>query len=167
MAAVDEKFPDDQEWSSFCRRLISAYRDANKLHAQKVTLPAADYEIKSLRLEGRLINLGVEDWTQPDAKRLSKRLKKYHSQLVRFLRSNEMASDNNAGERAIRPAVMIRKNSYANQSDRGALTQSMLMTIFRPLKLRGCQPIDTILEVLRIYNQTNNLPILQKTASEG
>jgi transposase len=166
VAAVDEKFPDDQEWSSFCRRLISVYRAAKKLHAQKATLPADDYELQSLRLEGRLVNLGVEDWTHPDAKRLSKRLKKYHSQLLTFLRTDEMTSDNNAGERAIRPAVMIRKNSYANQSDRGALTQSVLMTIFRTLKLRGCQPIDTLLEALRIYNQTNNLPPLPKTASE-
>jgi hypothetical protein len=33
-------------------------------------------------------------------------------------------SDSNAGERAIRPAVVIRKNSYCNH---GVLTQSILM----------------------------------------
>ncbi|MFV0443662.1 MAG: hypothetical protein ACK5Q5_08825, partial [Planctomycetaceae bacterium] len=40
---------------------------------------------------------------------------------------------------------MIRKTSYANQSEQGATTQSMLMTIFRTLRLRNQQPIDTIL----------------------
>lgn len=167
VAAVDEKSHGNKEWSSFCRRLISVYRDAKKLHAQKATMHADDYELKSLRLEGRLINLGVEDWTHPDARRLSKRMKKYNSQLLTFLRYDDVASDNNAGERAIRPAVMIRKNSYANQSDRGALTQSVLMTVFRTLKLRGSQPIDTILEALSNYIQTNSLPPLPKPASES
>ena len=119
-----------------------------------------DYELKSLKLESRLIDLGTEIWIHPDAKRLAKRMKKYHSQLLTFLRYDDVASDNNAGERAIRPAVMIRKNSYANQSDRGVLTQSVLMTVFRTLKLRNLQPIDTILEALTTYPQSGTLPKL-------
>lgn len=165
VAAVDEKSSNDPEWASFCRRLVSVYRAAKKLHSQRSTMDKDDYELKSLRLEGRLINLGTETWTHPDAKRLAKRMKKYHSQLLTFLRYDDVASDNNAGERAIRPAVMIRKNSYANQSDRGALTQSVLMTVFRTLKLRNLQPIDTILEALATYTQSGTLPKLPPKAS--
>ena len=62
------------------------------------------------------------------------------------------------------PAVMIRKNSYANQSDRGALTQSVLMTVLRTLRLRGLQPIDTILAALVDYSRTGKLPSMP---SEG
>ncbi len=165
VAAVDEKSSDDPEWASFCRRLVSTYRAAKKLHPQRSTMDKDDYELKSLQLEGRLINLGTETWIHPDAKRLAKRMKKYHSQLLTFLRYDDVASDNNAGERAIRPAVMIRKNSYANQSDRGALTQSVLMTVFRTLKLRKLQPIDTILEALTTYTQSGTLPKLPPKAS--
>lgn len=167
VAAVDEKSPDDAEWASFSRRLVRVYRDARKLHDRRDTLAADDYELKSLQLERRLINLGTEEWSHADARRLAKRLRKYSSQLLTFLRYDDVPSDNNGGERAIRPAVMIRKNSYANQSDRGALTQSVLMTIFRTLRLRNLQPIDTILDALATYNETGTLPSLPNPASDG
>lgn len=87
--------------------------------------------------------------------------------LLTFLWHENVPSDNNAGERAIRPAVMIRKNSYANGSQRGAFTQSVLMTIFRTLKQRNIQPIDAILTALADYNQTGSLPAFPKTTSNG
>ncbi|MFV0445337.1 MAG: transposase, partial [Planctomycetaceae bacterium] len=118
-------------------------------------------------LEARLIKLGTESWSHPDAKRLAKRLLKYSEQLLTFLRHDDVTSDNNPGERAIRPAVMIRKTSYANQSEQGATTQSILMTIFRTLRLRNQQPIDTILAALATYNQPGQLPKLPPTASDG
>jgi hypothetical protein len=37
-------------------------------------------------------------------------------------------------ERTIRPAVIIRKNSYGNRSQRGTEAQAVLMSIFRKLK---------------------------------
>jgi len=49
-------------------------------------------------------------------------------------------SDNNHGERQIRPAVIIRKNSLCNRSEQGAATQAILMSIYRTLKLRGLSP---------------------------
>ena len=35
---------------------------------------------------------------------------------------------------AIRPAVIIRKNSYCNRSQRGANTQAVLMSVYRTLQ---------------------------------
>ncbi|WP_461507597.1 hypothetical protein [Rhodopirellula baltica] len=58
----------------------------------------------------------------------------------------------------MRPAVMIRKSSYCNHSDRGALSQSALTSVLRTLRLRGHQPIDTILSVLAEYANTGIMP---------
>jgi hypothetical protein len=55
---------------------------------------------------------------------------------------------------------MIRKNSYCNHSDRGALTQSVLMTVLRTLRVRGQQPLDCILKALEIYASTGEMPNL-------
>jgi hypothetical protein len=167
VAAADEKHSEDREWASFSRRLVSVYRDARQLHAARGEMTEADYQLAALRLEHRLIRLGSEDWTHADARRLAKRAFKYSSQLLTFLWHEDVDSDNNAGERAIRPAVMIRKNSYANQSERGALTQSVLMSIFRTLRLRNLQPIDTILAALRSYSQTGILPPLPISPSDS
>jgi len=40
--------------------------------------------------------------------------------------------------------VIIRKNSYGNRSRQGADCQSVLISIFRTLKQRGHDPIQTV-----------------------
>lgn len=166
-AAVDEQHGEHPEWKSFARRMTGVYRDAKQLHSKRSSMLENDYDTAVIRLEGRLTKLAAEDWTHADARRLAKRLAKYGDQLLTFLWYDDVPSDNNAAERAIRPAVMIRKNSYANQSERGALTQSVLMTVFRTLKLRRQQPLDTILAALSEYNRTGKLPELPKPAPDG
>jgi len=59
--------------------------------------------------------------------------------------------DNNFGERQIRPAVILRKNSPSNRSDRGAATQAVLMNVYRTLRLRGLNPTKTIADALKTY----------------
>ena len=159
LKAVDESGAGD-DWPSFARRLRRVYGDAIKLSTQHGRMPLEDYEVAIARLEGRLIELAVTDWTQADARRLASRLYKYDGQLLTFLWNESVPSDNNHAERSIRPAVLIRKNSYANQSDRGALTQAVLMSVFRTLKQRGLNPIDTILKALTCYATTGKLPAL-------
>ena len=51
-----------------------------------------------------------------------------------FLEHADVPFDNNLAERAIRPAVIIRKNSYCNRSERGADIQAVLMDIQRELQ---------------------------------
>jgi len=163
-AAASEKHGDHPEWKSFSRRLVGVYRDAKKLQRQKSSTSEADYDLAVGRLEQRLAKLGSESWDHPDAHRLSKRMAKYGSELLTFLWYEGVPSDNNAGERAIRPAVMIRKNSYCNHSDRGALSQSVLMSVLRTLRLRGHQPLDTILNALADYANTGIMPPLPQKA---
>lgn len=158
VAAVDEKHAEDQEWKSFSRRLVSIYRDAKGLHTERTTMKEADYDMAVARLEARIGKLANQSWQHSDATRLSKRLTKYGGELLTFLWYEDVPSDNNAGERAIRPAVMIRKNSYCNHSDRGALTQSVLMSVLRTLRVRGHQPLDTILSALVEYSKTGVMP---------
>ena len=163
-AAVSERHGDDPEWKSFSRRLVSVFRDAKQLHSEKSTKPEQEYDMAVAMLEGRLAKLGSESWKHPDANRLSKRMAKYGNELLTFLWYDDVPSDNNAGERAIRPAVMIRKNSYCNHSDQGALTQSILMSVLRTLRVRGHQPLDTILNALESYATTGIMPPMPQAA---
>ena len=63
-----------------------------------------------------------------------KRLRRHRDDLLTFLDEADVPFDNNHAERAIRPAVMIRKNSFGNRSDRGADTQAVLMSVYRTLQ---------------------------------
>ena len=96
----------------------------------------------------------------PNVKRLTGRLRRYRGALFTFLDHPDVPSDNNHAEREIRPAVIIRKNSLCNRSEAGANAQAILMSVYRTLKLRGLDPLETIVSALRAYISTGALPPL-------
>jgi len=80
------------------------------------------------------------------------RLRKRRDELFAFLRNADVPFDNNFGERSIRGAVIMRKNSFDNRSQKGAMTQSVLMSVFFTIKQRGLNPVDTVKKALEVYN---------------
>jgi transposase len=97
---------------------------------------------------------------------LVKRLRRHEAEVFTFLDHPEVPSDNNHAERQLRPAVMVRKNSYANGSDIGAEAQSVLMSVFRTLKQRGHNPVSVVLKAVRTYLRTGQLPALPEKIAE-
>ena len=65
---------------------------------------------------------------------LFKRVRNYRHDLFTFLDEDGVAPDNNHAEREIRPAGLMRKNSFHNMRLDGAYTQAILMTIYRTLQ---------------------------------
>jgi hypothetical protein len=82
-----------------------------------------------------------------------KRSQRHRQHLFTFLDNSSVPFDNNAAKRAIRRAVILRKDSYGNRSQRGD-TQAVLMSIDRTLKQRGHDPLKTITEALANYPTT-------------
>jgi len=79
----------------------------------------------------------------------------------------EVDSKNNHAERQIRPAVIKRKNQLCNPSDAGARTQSVMLTIFRTLKLRGHDATQVIVAGLGEMLRSGSLPRLTDCAANG
>ena len=84
-----------------------------------------------------------------------------------FLDHPGVPPGNNHAERQIRPAVIVRKNSYANGSEEGAETQAILMSVFRTLKQRGHNPVSAALDAVRAYLRTGQLPTLPGRVTEN
>jgi len=57
-------------------------------------------------------------------------------------------------------AVILRKNSRCNRSQRGAVTQAVPMSIYRTLKLRGLDPRSDVDKALRAWSTAADLPPL-------
>ena len=126
------------------------------------------YDLKHAKLQSRMVDLAMTEWTNPHARRLAKRLLKYGESLLTFVEFDGVPADNNQAEREVRPAVLMRKASYGNMSDRGTETRAVLMTIYRTLKRRGLDPLAVIADALRTYTTTGQLPPLPaKIGSEG
>ena len=51
-----------------------------------------------------------------------------------------MPAENNFAERELRPLVIARKVSFGSQSQQGALTREVLMSILHTLRKRGGDP---------------------------
>lgn len=165
---IDEGPEAGGDWPEFRKRLRRVYGDAIRLAAARAQTPADAYGLRHAKLQGRLLDLALTEWANPHARRLAKRLFKYGDELLTFVEFPGVPADNNQAEREIRPAVLMRKASHGNQSERGADTRATLMTVFRTLKRRGHDPLRVITAALRTYAATGQLPPLpDKTASDG
>jgi transposase len=161
MLRVQKYEKTGRSWQRFAKKLRRLLRDAIRL-GKRSERSAPDFVSKRQRIKDRLQALVEKPWQDKHARRLVKRLRRHEHELFTFLDHPEVPHDNNTGERGIRPAVIIRKNSYANRSEQGALMQAVLMSIFRTLKQRGHNPLGTIVAALRTYVQTGKLPPLPK-----
>lgn len=149
----------DQNWSAFAKKLRRLVRDAIRLWRRE-NIPATEFASRRARLDARLGELIESPWQHKEANRLVKRLRRHRNELFTFLDEAGVPFDNNHAERAIRPAVLIRKNSYSNRSHRGADTQAVLMSVYRTLKQRGYHPIETIVKAIESHLTTGKLPLL-------
>jgi len=165
-----EKYKSPGEhWPSFAKKLRRLIGDAIRLWYQQDELPAKTYVSRKDCLHKRLAEMIDTDWHDGHARRLIKRLRRHQDDLFTFLDQAGVPFDNNHAERSIRPAVILRKNSYGNRSEQGADCQAVLMSVFRTLKQRGHDPIRTVIEAIENYITTKQLPPLPapKTTSDG
>ena len=147
------------EWRAFAQRLRRALRDAMRLRCRADFTPDR-YAGRVDRLDRRLMALAEGTYADADASRLAKRLYRHRDRMLTFLTHADVPYENNLAERMIRPAVVLRKHSQCNRSEKGAATQAVLMTVYRTLRLRGHDPLDTLVTALRTSLTTGSLPPL-------
>lgn len=153
------------DWPVFAKKLRRLIGDAIRLWRRQDELSEETFASRRARLTARLDALINADWNDAHCRRLVKRLRRHRDELFTFLDQPGVPFENNEGERAIRPAVIIRKNSFGNRSEQGADVQAILMSIFFTLKKRGHNPIQTICQALTTYLKTGQLPPLPSTTT--
>ena len=164
---VEKYKSPSKHWPAFAKKLRRLVADAIRLWKRREELPAETWASRRQRLTLRLQALIAAEWSDAQSRRLIKRLRRHQQDLFTFLDTPGVPFDNNHAERAIRPAVIIRKNSYGNRSSQGADAQAVLMSIFRTLKQRGHDPITTITEALKTKILAGSLPPLPSAAADG
>jgi transposase len=155
------------EWQAFAKSLRRLVRDGIRLRKRPDFDPQT-HASRIVRINRRLHALADASYADADATRLAKRLGRHCDELFTFLDYPDVTFDNNLAERMIRPAVLLRKVSLCNRSEKGAAVQAVLMSVYRTLKLRGHDPLATITSALRTYLTTGNLPpIPPPTVADG
>lgn len=136
----------DHRFFKRCKRLV---QDMLRLKKRRGNLKAANYWRQVERIERRLEDLAKQQWNDPDADRLAGRLSKYRSKLTTFLHKKEVDGTNNAAERAIRPAVVMRKITGGSRSAEGARAWAILASVMRTAEQQGRNVLETLKTLLR------------------
>ncbi len=134
----------------FPRELLSVLREAQKLREEREGLSSAEFAARRRGLEVRLDALIAEGrhFTDPDNARLAKRLRKQRKHLLTFLDVEGVEPTNNRAERALRPAVIVRKTGGCNRTARGARTHAVLASLLVTTKQHGIASVSYLRGVL-------------------
>lgn len=124
-------------------------RDAVRLGERRGKLSAKRYERRKAKLHRRLNELIAAPWTDRDAKRLVKRLRRHRHELFTFLDHDNVSPYNNHAEQQKRVAVHTRKVSQQNRSWVGAKAHAVLLSHFRTAQLQKLNPIHYTLQIAR------------------
>ena len=99
---------------------------------------------------------------------LAERIEKFLPELFVFVEDPRVPSENNAAERAVRPAVIARKISGGTRSAKGSDTKAVLMSLFGTWLVRGQDTMRMCRQMLisanRITCQVTDKAILSHVA---
>lgn len=153
LEALKEKNPDQPEVGAWADAVTDLYHQAK----ETLRIDYKDRERSKLRrrfqeqiLELAKPYLGVKSAPQ---RVLAERIERFASELFVFVQHPEVPSENNAAERAIRPAVVARKISGGTRSARGSKTASILRSLFETWALNGSNALDACRTMLVTYNR--------------
>jgi transposase len=147
----------DHAFFKRCKRLV---QDMLRLKKNREKLAKAVYDNRVKQLEERLGELAGSNCADADADRLTARLEKHRNNLTTFLHKPEVDGTNNAAERAIRPAVVMRKITGGSRSTEGAKAWSILASIMRTAEQQGRDVVETIKTLLRAEWEGKDIPLL-------
>lgn len=141
MKRLREKHAENQSVAAWVAGVKSIYEQAKEA-------ARGDYDqMYRCRLrqyfEARLLKLALpyRDDKKAPQRVLAKRIDSFLGELFSFVDCEGVPSDNNAAERAVRPAVIARKVSGGTRSAKGSNTRMILMSLFGTWQLRGLDPL--------------------------
>lgn len=140
-------------------------RDGTLPHADlaQVVQPIRD-KMHQLLVEGASYDIAPKEKT-PLAKtvRTCGQLLKVEPALWTFVTTKGVEPTNNAAERALRPAVLWRKNSFGSQSAQGSLFVSRMLTVVTSLRAQERPVLEYLVQACRAARQGQSAPSLLPT----
>jgi len=143
---LEKEFPDDPEVRAFVAALAPLLAAAMGLR----TLPMSDRKFKRrareietqirAAIDAPALHLGVRGYQDL--------FREQETRLYHWARDRTVPADNNLAERDLRPTVIARKVSFGSQSEHGAKTREVLMTVLHTLKKREADPVRRLKSAL-------------------
>lgn len=132
----------------FSQTLAELLRKAIALKNRRPQMSAQGYLIACGRLEAALDRLLAQPERDEDNARFVRTLLKQRARLFTFLYHDAVDPTNNAAERELRPAVVVRKTGGCNRTDAGADAHAILASVLRTCLKQGYDPVAVLKQLL-------------------
>lgn len=146
LKALKEKHPDDASLARWIKQVRAVLGAARGFHSDDRRKRVRARE----RFQERLVALGKPHVGSDAPQRLlAERIMRFSNELFAFVEHIDVPVDNNAAERAIRPAVIYRKVTGGSRSAQGSATTAVLFSLVGTWMLRGDDPFAACCQMLR------------------
>jgi hypothetical protein len=143
---LEKEFPDSPEVKRFVATFIPLLTLAMGLRNQRLSPTQFQKKATQVQLQ---IRAAVESPAQHlGIRRVQDIFRENESRLYHWAQDRNVPAENNLAERDLRPTVIARKVSFGSQSDAGAHTRGVLMTVLGTLKKRGVDVATHLKHVL-------------------
>jgi transposase len=132
---LEKEFPDSGEVQRFVSLFIPLLALAMGLRNQR--LSPAQFHRKATQVQSQIRQAIKTPAQHLGIRRIQDIFRTNESRLYHWAKDRNVPAENNLAERDLRPTVIARKVSFGSQSDAGAHTRGVLMTVLGTLKKRG------------------------------
>lgn len=131
---VGKEFPNELEVQNFVESLAPELGHAMGL--RRIKLPLREFKRRASRIKNNILDIVNHEANHPGIWDIQRIFRENRDRLYHWARDPSIPADNNLAERALRPLVIARKISFGSQSEAGAKTREILMTILHTLATR-------------------------------
>jgi len=128
------EFPEMNEVAQFVASFAPLLANAMKLRAEQLTAPA--FRQRALELKIEIKALVHSPAQHPGIQKIQNIFREQAARLYHWAKAPTVPADNNHAERELRPLVIARKISFGSQSEQGAQTREILMSVLHTLRKR-------------------------------
>lgn len=134
-----KEFPDNEEIGSFVDTLVPHLSAAISLRQHP--LSRRQFKRQAARIKNAIVQSIQAPASHPGIQHIQDIFREKSQRMYRWALDPHIPADNNRAERELRPLVIARKISFGSQSDAGAETREILMTVLLTLKKRSQDPV--------------------------
>jgi len=131
---LEKEFPEVGEVSLFVASFAPLLADAMKLRSKE--LGPAVFRQQAHKLKTQIQKVVQAPARHPGVQKIQDIFREKAARLYHWAKSPTIPADNNRAERELRPLVIARKISFGSQSEQGAKTREILMSVLHTLRKR-------------------------------
>jgi transposase len=143
---LEKEFPEVAEVTVFVSTVSPLLALAMGLRNQPIS--DAEFAQQAASLKAQIVAVMDQPAQHLGIRRLQEIFRAQANRLYHWAADRRIPAENNLAERDLRPTVIARKVSFGSQSDAGARTRGILMSVLHTLKKRGVEVVAHLKKVL-------------------